>query len=129
MKRVRTRIAVGATIVGLGGLAGIALSAGHGTPAKTAALKPLIRTEVIRRTTRVTKHAKPTGSVDASPVSASAEPAAYYSPPPPASEPVTTSSSGAATAPVTTSTSGAGAGEEHEHESDDGGGEIEGADD
>lgn len=107
MKSTRTRIAVGATIVGLGGLAGLAVSADRQKPAQPVATKPLVRTRVIRRTTRVTKHAKPKASAGA----AAAPVASYAAAPTPAySAPVTTSSSGASAAPVTTSASGAGGG-------------------
>ncbi|MFP5388454.1 MAG: hypothetical protein ACLGG5_04055, partial [Thermoleophilia bacterium] len=47
-----------ATILGLGGLAGIALNAGSHT-STPAAVKPLVRTKVIRQTVHVTKHIKP----------------------------------------------------------------------
>jgi hypothetical protein len=53
-----------ATIVGLGGLTGLALSAGSQKSASIAA-KPLIRTKVIRRTIHVTKHVKPKHPVGA----------------------------------------------------------------
>lgn len=53
-----------ATIVGLGGLTGLALSAGNQKSASLAA-KPLIRTKVIRRTIHVTKHVKPKNPVGA----------------------------------------------------------------
>jgi hypothetical protein len=120
---------VGATIVGLGALAGLAASADRPKPAQPVAAKPLVRTQVIRRTTRVTRHAKPKATVGATP----APVASYASAPTSAySAPVTTSSSGATTAPVTTASSGAGGGGEEfeqeavEHES---GNESEGADD
>ncbi len=64
MKNLKTRIAAGATIVGLGGLTGLALSAGHQKSAPIAA-KPLVRTKVIRRTIHVTKHVKPKHPVGA----------------------------------------------------------------
>ncbi len=56
MKRIKTRIAAGATIIGLGGLTGLALSAGHQKAAHPVAAKPLVRTRVITRTIRVTRH-------------------------------------------------------------------------
>ena len=58
MKSLKTRIAAGATVVGLGGLAGVALSAGQQNPASTVAEKPLVRTKGGRRTSHGTKHAK-----------------------------------------------------------------------
>lgn len=59
MKRIKTRIAAAATIIGLGGLAGVALNAGNQGASQPVAAKPLVRTKVIRRTIHVTKHAKP----------------------------------------------------------------------
>ncbi len=59
VKSLRTRIAAVATVVGLGGLAGLALSAGQQHPSPAVAEKPIVRTKVIRRTIHVTKHAKP----------------------------------------------------------------------
>ena len=58
MKNLKTRLAATATILGLGGLTGIALSAGNQKSAPVA-VKPMIRTKVIHRTIRVTKHIKP----------------------------------------------------------------------
>jgi hypothetical protein len=58
VNRKKTRTAAAATILGLGGLTGIALSAG-GRQANTLADKPLIHTKVIHRTVHVTKHLKP----------------------------------------------------------------------
>ena len=58
VKNLKTRVAAAATIVGLGGLTGIALSAGSQKSAPVA-VKPLVRTKVIRRTIHVTKHVKP----------------------------------------------------------------------
>lgn len=158
MKSMRTRIAAGATILGLGGLTGVALSAGHHKAPQPVATKPLVRTKVIRRTIHVTKHAKPKHPVGAAPgavaqgsgsasattgSSSAGSPASYEAPvttsasgaspaPESTSAPVVTHTSGAAgggqSAPVTTATSGAGGGGEGEHESE-GGGESEGADD
>jgi hypothetical protein len=102
VKRIKTRIAAAATIIGLGGLAGVALSAGNHGASQPVAAKPLVRTKVIRRTIHVTKHAKPKHPVVAAPPAGSSSPSG--------SAPVTTGSSGAAAEePVTTSTSGAGA--------------------
>jgi hypothetical protein len=129
VKNIKTRIAAATTIVGLGGLTGLALSAG-GQKSATLADKPLIRTKVIRRTIHVTKHVKPkhpvgagagaayvgagsagsSGGVATGASSTGSTPS--YSP-----SPVTTSSSGASTAaptsspaPVVTHTSGSSAG-------------------
>jgi hypothetical protein len=123
VKSMKTRIAAGATILGLGGLTGLALSAGHQRAAQPVATKPLVRTKVIRRTIHVTKHAKPKHPVGAAP-GASASGGGSTS------APVVTHTSGAgggSSTPVTTATSGAGGGE-IEHESE-GGHEGEGADD
>jgi hypothetical protein len=126
VKSMKTRIAAGAMIVGLGGLVGLAASADRQKPAQPVAAKPLVRTQVIRRTTRVTKHAKPK-----IPVSDASTPVASYASTP-AYAPVTTASSGATAAPVTTAASGAGGGG-REYESEaverEGGNESEGADD
>lgn len=60
MSKLKTRIAAAVTVVGLGGLAGLALGAGEQNPAPSAvAEKPVVRTKVIRRTIHVTKHARP----------------------------------------------------------------------
>ena len=61
MQNLKSRIAASATLVGLGGLAGVALSSGApgGDAANSQAVKPDVRTKVIRRTTRMTRHVKP----------------------------------------------------------------------
>src|SRR5690348_10238337 len=110
VSKIKTRIAAGATILGLGGLTGLALSAGHQKASQPVATKPLIRTKVIRRTIHVTKHAKPKHPVGASPAAGAVPATSAYS----GSAPATTGSSsvGASSyesAPVTTSTSGASA--------------------
>ena len=58
MKSLKTRVAAIGAIVGLGGLAGLALSAGNQRSALVGS-KPLVHTKVIRRTIHVTKHVKP----------------------------------------------------------------------
>ncbi len=58
MKNLKTRTAAVAAILGLGGLTGLALSAGS-QKGTTLAAKPLVKTKVIHRTIRVTKHIKP----------------------------------------------------------------------
>ena len=64
MKNLKTRIAAAATILGLGGLTGVALNAGA-QKSPPVAEKPLVRTKVIRRTVHVTKHANPKHPVGA----------------------------------------------------------------
>jgi hypothetical protein len=126
VKRIKSRVAVAATVVGLGGLAGVALNAGQQSASQPVAAKPLVRTKVIRRTVHVTKHAKPrhpavtvppAGASSASaPVTtrssggASEEPVTTSTSSTGTQEPVTTATSGAGEAPITTSTSGAGEG-------------------
>lgn len=136
MKNAKTRVAAAATILGLGGLAGIALNAGN-QAAPPAAVKPLVRTKVIRQTVHVTKHIKPkhpaVGGTPGSPyrtTSTTTEPiggvttgasSTGSAAPTSSTAPVTTASSGAASspgstpesAPVVTHTSGASAGSGH----------------
>jgi hypothetical protein len=117
VKRVKTRIAAGVTILGLGGLTGLALSANHQQASEPVAAKPLVRTKVIRRTIHVTKHAKPNYPAGSSPAAragggysggygggtgVTTGSSSIGSVPPSSSEPapVTTSSSGASPAPV-----------------------------
>lgn len=139
MRSVKTRIAAIATVLGLAGLAGVALNAG-GQGSSQQAAKPLVRTKVIRRTVHVTKHAKPkhlavgappAQAAAATPAPAASSGAAVEEPVTTATsgtgseEPVTTAASGTGGEPVTTATSGTGGGEE-EHEVDyesEGGGE------
>ncbi len=64
MKNLKTRIAAAATILGLGGLTGVALNAGA-QKSPPVAEQPLVRTKVIRRTVHVTKHANPKHPVGA----------------------------------------------------------------
>lgn len=133
MKSSKVKVATGVTILGLGGLAGLALSAGP-QASKPVAVKPLVRTKVIRRTIHVTKHAKPRHPVGAAPLGGHAAVASYGGGSSGEAGTTTGSSSvGSAPAssyeatPVTTSTSGGGGavgggggeGEhEHEHESE-----------
>jgi hypothetical protein len=132
VKNTRTRVAAAATILGLGGLAGVALNAGSKTSTPVG-VKPLVRTKVIRQTVHVTKHIKPkrpaAGGTPGSPyrsTSTTTEPVGGVTtassstgsaPPSSSPAPVTTSSSGAAapapsseSAPVVTHTSGSSAG-------------------
>jgi hypothetical protein len=146
VKNAKAKVATGATVVLLGGLAGLALSQGSSAPSKPVADKPIVHTNVIRRTVHVTKHAKPkhppagapggpaaSGSVGGgayvatgSSGAAEGESAAVYtgtsgSESGSESAPVTTGSSGGGgseSAPVATGTSGAGGG----------GGEVESED-
>jgi hypothetical protein len=146
-RRMKTRIAAAATVVALGGLTGLALSAG-GQKANTLADKPLVRTRVIHRTVHVTRHQKPkhpaaggrpgyassTGGEGAPVVTASSGTSAGEAAPVTTATsgggghetaPVTTATSGTGgeTAPVTTAASGTGGsgGGEVEHESEGGG--------
>lgn len=110
MNNIRMKIAAGATILGLGGLAGFAVSSNgaQNLPAVSTAAahqKPKVHTQVVRRTTHVRPNPKagkdPSGSSpapSATPVSA------------PSSQPVSTHSSG-----------GGGGGDDDEGESDEGG--------
>ena len=119
MKNLKTRAAAAAAILGLGGLTGLALSAGN-QKATTLAAKPLVKTKVIHRTIRVTKHIKPKApdgrmvrgggawSAQRPAAPATRPPAPPPAPPRPARpapapplppySPVTTASSGASTA-------------------------------
>jgi len=137
VNKLRTRIAAGVTVIGLGGLAGVALSAGQKSSSATVAEKPVVRTKVIRRTIHVTKHAKSKHPAWAGPGgrlaaggradgvagaygSATTGTSSSGSPPQSSSSyssPVTTSTSGSSsvptestTTPVVTHTSGASAG-------------------
>ena len=76
MKSLKTRIAAIATVVGLGGLTGLALSAGSQKSAPVA-VKPLVRTKVIRRTIHVTKHAKPKHPMSAGAAGTAATPGLF----------------------------------------------------
>jgi hypothetical protein len=136
VRNTRSRIAVAATVLALGGLAGLAVSADkQKAPSTVAAEPPLVRTRVIHRTIHVTKHAKPRNPVGTSaPPAPETSPVAAtgYSAEAPSA---TTSTSGAGSyseaAPVTTATSGGGGG--YASESGEDGGEFEheggGADD
>ena len=119
---MKKRVATISTVVALGGLTGLALSAGKQAPSSTVADRPAVQTKVIRRTIHVTKHAKPkhpalTGAptraasggpnraygsaTTGSSSTGSAPSSSSYSP-----EPVTTSTSGGGSAPVSTGTEG-----------------------
>ncbi len=135
MKNARAKIAAAATVVGLGGLAGVALSSnsGQGTPSAAKPMKPKVRTRVIRRTVHVTRHAKPKEGSGVSGSGSPGQSAITSAPPAPAPPPAVTSSSSApaatpvaSTAPVVTHTSGASAPSHHPtapiHTSSSGGG-------
>ncbi len=108
MKNLKTRIAATATVVGLGGLAGVALSAG-GQKASTLASKPQVRTQVVRRTVHVTKHAKPKHPVATGGAGYAGSPGHGASATTGASS-TGSGSSSSGSSPVTTSTSGSEAG-------------------
>jgi len=113
VKNIKSRIAVAATVLALGGLTGLALSADKQKASSTVATDPIVRTRVVHRTIHITRHAKPAAAAgppaveeapETSPVAASGYSAAAPS--------ATTASSGSypETAPVTTATSGGGGG-------------------
>ena len=63
MSTVKTKLAAAATLVGLGGLAGWAVSqpADQGKAAAAQAAAPVeVRTQVVRRTVHIVRHEKPT---------------------------------------------------------------------
>jgi hypothetical protein len=135
VKNAKTKLAAAATVIGLGGLAGVAMSSnsGQGTPAAAKPLKPKVRTQVIRRTVHVTRHAKPSPAATAAgPPAATAVPVAAPGPVSSPAPPVVTQSSGVPattpSAPVVTSPSGGGGGR-GEVENEREGGEHEGRDD
>ncbi len=138
MANVRMKIAAGATVLGLGGLAGYALGANDGQPASAKATpasthqKPKVQTEVVHRTIHVRPKDKGKSmSAAGSPTSPSSAPISSSAPAPvtvaqtPAVAPVSAPSS----QPVSTHTSGGGGsnggnyddGGESEHESEGGG--------
>lgn len=133
LSTLKMRLAAGATVIGLGGLAGVAINSAPGQKLAEppVATKPEIRTKTIRRTIHVTRHVKPKPSTVAAAAGAagaatySAGDSTYGGAPStgasstgtaPASVPVSTSTSGSASAPssapapVTTATSGGGGG-------------------
>jgi DNA polymerase-3 subunit gamma/tau len=139
------KIAAGATILGLGGLAGYAVSSNE---AQTAAItpaaahsKPKVHTEVIRRTRHIRPHPKAdAGAAGASPAGApvaagsapASAPVMATAAPAPAPAP-SAAPSASASQPISTHSSGGGGqggggydDDEGEHESEDGG---EGGDD
>lgn len=141
----RTQLATGGTIVALGALTAVALGAQNSNSAATAqkTTMPEVRTVVVHRTIKVTKHRKPkkvsTGGSGGSAAAAgsgsgsSAGSGSYYSGTP-SSTPVSSSPAPSTPKPVQTQTSGGGSygggGDDNEsdHESGDDG-EYEGGDD
>lgn len=155
---LKMRIAAGATVLGLGGLAGYALGSNDGQQAQAGSAtaqdppKPKVHTQVVHRTIHVrpkgkTENAAAGSSAGSSGGSGSAPAAAIA--PAPAATPVSNTSytapstgtsgssspSGSSTSPPSTHTSGGGSGAGSSYEADDGGeheyegGESEGGDD
>ena len=141
MANVRMRIAAGATVLGLGGLAGYALGSNDGPPAsasaQSAALhqKPKVHKQVVHRTVNVHPKGKAAAMAGASPGGSSASPAAApataYSAPAPAPAPAPAAAPAASTPvsnptpPVSTHTSGGGGSSSGGSYEDDGGSEHE----
>ena len=151
---VRMKIAAGATVLGLGGLAGYALGSNDGPPPSASGQttadkpKPKVHTQVVHRTI----HVRPKGSSEdvaagagaaGSGSAGSTAPAAGTAPtytPAPAATPISdssysapstgtsggsASSGGGGSTPPTTGSSGGGSGSGSSYESDDGGSEHE----
>lgn len=59
MGSITTKIAAGTTLAALGGLAGMAVRPEHAATADPAAAPVEVRTQVIRRTVRIVRHARP----------------------------------------------------------------------
>jgi len=122
MNGLTKTVALGATMLGLGALTGVAVSPGHDNISTAARRAPVeVRTQVIRRTIRIHRRARP-----------AKQPPAHAAPPPaplaaPAPQPVvvpqavaTPPAAVAPHKPIRTRTSGAAggvSGGEHEHES------------
>jgi hypothetical protein len=116
----RTKIAAGATLLALGGLAGVALSAEsrHATSSAATATPPVeVRTEIVRRTVHVFRHEKPK-KVSTPPVRA-AVPVPAAAPPRAVVRAVSAPAPAPSPAPVRTRTSGGSGG----GKGDDGGSE------
>ncbi len=118
MNNIRMQIAVGATILGLGGLAGYAVSSnGAQTPATVSAAaahpKPKVHTQVVHRTIRPDPKKSAKDAAGASPPPSAAPPApapAASAPVAPAPAPTATPVSAPSSQPVSTHTSGGGGG-------------------
>ncbi len=104
MSRANTKLAAGATVLALGGLAAIAVSqTGDAKTTKPAAAAEVVRTETIRQTIRVVKrekprHRRPPRHQRTQPATVTRAPSA--APPSPAPAPVATAGSAPAAAPV-----------------------------
>jgi len=151
---MRMRIAAGATVLGLGGLAGYALGSNDGQQAQAGAAsadhpKPKVHTQVVHRTIHVRPKgsskdvAAGSGAAAGSGSAGSTAPAAGSAPtytPAPAATPISdssysapstgtsggsASSGGGGSTPPTTGSSGGGSGSGSSYESDDGGSEHE----
>ena len=150
---VRMKIAAGATVLGLGGLAGYALGSNDGQPPSASGQttadkpKPKVHTQVVHRTIHVrpkgSSESAAAGSGSSSGPAGSTAPAAGSAPtytPAPAAAPVSessysapttgtsggsASSGGGGSTPPTTGSSGGGSGSGSSYESDDGGSEHE----
>ena len=126
MSDTRTKIAAGATLLVLGGLAGVALSAesNRATGAAQTAAPVEVRTQIVHRTVHVIRREKPKRR---KPTRATSSPAPIpaVSTPPATARAVTLPAKPQSTAPVRTRTSGAsgGSGESDDHGRGDDGGE------
>jgi len=127
----KTQIAAGAMLLALGGVAGAAVNGQSSTPkAASAVVRPApveVRTQVVRRTIHITRHAKPRPArkpkaavLAAPPRAAAAAPPPAYSTPVSAPRAVPIAATRTATKPLRTSTSGSsgrtGGEREREHE-------------
>lgn len=129
------KIAAGATILGLGGLAGYAVTSNGAqdasVPTTAAHLKPKVHTQVVRRTIHVRPHPeRGAGAAGSSPGGSSAAPSSAPAPvmasAPPSPTPSATPASPSSNQPISTHTSGGGGGQgggydDDEGERDDGG--------
>jgi hypothetical protein len=131
MTRIPTKIVAGASLVALGSLAGYTVGSGPAAEQHSAVAqkrRPVeVRTQTIRRTVRIVKHAHPPRTRQAA---ASAPPPVVpaASPAPPTTQSVPPQPTGST--PVRTRTSGSGAATgEHERAETGGRGEREAGDD
>jgi hypothetical protein len=133
IKLSRTQLAAGGTILALGALTAVAIGAqSDGSNSAAQKATPVeVRTVVVKRTVRVTKHRKPKNAA-AGGAGATSGASPSYSSGAPATVPVSSSPNYSAPkpAPVQSQTSsyGGGGGEEHE-ENDENEDEYEGDDD
>jgi hypothetical protein len=120
---IRTKIAAGATILGLGGLAGYAINSNGAAPPGPAGTqvathtRPKVRTETIRRTIHVRPDPKPADPALANSAPSSAPPAA--SAPAPAPTPAVASTPVSAPKSVSTHSSGGGSASSSSHGDDE----------